>query len=35
MSRELLGVEPIELDGSKSPFRSRPAELADVRVGLT
>ena len=27
MSRELLGVEPIELDGGHSPFLSRPAEL--------
>jgi hypothetical protein len=27
-SRERLGVEPIELDGSHSPFLSRPGELA-------
>ena len=30
MSRELLGVEAVELDGGHSPFLSRPAELADV-----
>src|SRR4029450_1947746 len=30
MSRELLGVEPIELDGGHSPFLSRPPELAGV-----
>jgi pimeloyl-ACP methyl ester carboxylesterase len=34
MSRELLGVEPVELDGGHSPFLSRPAELADVLVSL-
>ena len=34
MSRELLGVEPIELDGGHSPFLSRPRELADVLVRL-
>jgi pimeloyl-ACP methyl ester carboxylesterase len=34
VSRELLGVEPIELDGGHSPFLSRPAELADVLVRL-
>jgi pimeloyl-ACP methyl ester carboxylesterase len=28
MSRELLGVEAVELDGGHSPFLSRPAELA-------
>ena len=30
MSRELLGVEPVELAGGHSPFLSRPAELAEV-----
>ena len=30
MSREQLGVEPIELDGDHSPFLARAAELADV-----
>ena len=30
MSREQLGVEPVELDGGHSPFLSRPAELAAV-----
>jgi len=30
MSRDLLGVDPIELDGGHSPFLSRPAELASV-----
>ena len=34
MSRELLGVQAIELDGSHSPFVSRPRELADVLVRL-
>jgi hypothetical protein len=34
MSRDLLGVEPVELDGGHSPFLSRPAELADVLVSL-
>ena len=34
MSRDLLGVEPIELDGGHSPFLSRPAELAEVLVRL-
>jgi pimeloyl-ACP methyl ester carboxylesterase len=34
MSRELLGVEAVELDGGHSPFLSRPAELADVLVRL-
>ena len=34
MSRDLLGVEPIELDGGHSPFLSRPAELADILVRL-
>ena len=29
-ARERLGVEPIELDGSHSPFISRPAALAAV-----
>lgn len=35
MSREQLGVEPVELDGGHSPFLSRPRELAEVisRVG--
>jgi len=32
VSRELLGVEPFELDGGHSPFLSRPSELADVLV---
>jgi hypothetical protein len=30
MSREQLGVEPVELDGGHSPFLSRPDELAEV-----
>jgi pimeloyl-ACP methyl ester carboxylesterase len=30
VSREWLGVEPIEMPGSHSPFLSRPAELARV-----
>jgi len=30
MSREQLGVEPVELDGGHSPFLSRPRELAEV-----
>jgi pimeloyl-ACP methyl ester carboxylesterase len=34
-ARERLGVEPIELDGSHSPFISRPAALAAVLDGLT
>ena len=34
VSRELLGVEPIELEGGHSPFLSRPAELADVLARL-
>ncbi len=34
MSRELLGVEPIALEGGHSPFLSRPAELANVLVRL-
>jgi hypothetical protein len=34
MSREQLGVEPIELDGRHSPFLSRPADLADVLRGV-
>jgi pimeloyl-ACP methyl ester carboxylesterase len=34
MSRDLLGVEPLELEGGHSPFLSRPAELADVLVRL-
>jgi hypothetical protein len=34
MSRDLLGVEPVELDGGHSPFLSRPAELADVLASL-
>ena len=29
-ARERLGVEPVELPGSHSPFLSRPAELADA-----
>jgi pimeloyl-ACP methyl ester carboxylesterase len=33
-ARELLGVEPIELPGSHSPFLSRPAELARLLVSL-
>ena len=33
-ARELLGVEPVELPGSHSPFLSRPAELADLLVSL-
>jgi hypothetical protein len=34
VSRERLGVEPIELPGDHSPFLSRPAELAAMLVGL-
>jgi hypothetical protein len=34
MSRDLLGVEPLELEGGHSPFLSRPAELADILVRL-
>jgi hypothetical protein len=34
MSREILGVEPIALEGGHSPFLSRPAELANVLVRL-
>ena len=34
MSRDLLDVDPIELDGGHSPFLSRPADLADVLVSL-
>ena len=34
MSLELLGVQPIELDGGHSPFLSRPGELADVLARL-
>jgi pimeloyl-ACP methyl ester carboxylesterase len=30
VARERLGVEPLELPGSHSPFYSRPAELADL-----
>ena len=30
VARERLGVDPIELDGSHSPFISRPSVLADV-----
>ena len=30
MSREQLGVEPVELGGDHSPFLARAAELADV-----
>ncbi len=30
MSRELLGVDAVELGGGHSPFLSRPAELAEV-----
>jgi pimeloyl-ACP methyl ester carboxylesterase len=33
-ARELLGVEPVELPGSHSPFLSRPAELAELLVSL-
>ena len=29
-----LGVQPIELEGSHSPFLSRPAPLAEILVGL-
>jgi pimeloyl-ACP methyl ester carboxylesterase len=36
-ARERLGVEPVEIPGSHSPFLSRPAALADLvtRVSLT
>jgi len=33
-AQELLGVEPVELPGSHSPFLSRPAELAELLVSL-
>jgi pimeloyl-ACP methyl ester carboxylesterase len=33
-ARELLGTEPVELDGGHSPFLSRPGALADLLVGL-
>jgi hypothetical protein len=33
-ARERLGVEPVELPGSHSPFLARPAALADVLVGI-
>ncbi|NIK61412.1 alpha/beta hydrolase [Kribbella shirazensis] len=35
MARERLGLEPVELVSSHSPFLSRPAELADVLAGLS
>lgn len=31
---DALGVEPLEIDGSHSPFLSRPAELAEMLVSL-
>jgi pimeloyl-ACP methyl ester carboxylesterase len=31
---EWLGIEPVELPGSHSPFLSRPAELADLIVSI-
>ena len=31
---EWMGVDPIELDGSHSPFISRPAEVADILVSV-
>jgi hypothetical protein len=34
MSRELLGVEAVELDSAQSPFLSRPRELADVLLRI-
>jgi pimeloyl-ACP methyl ester carboxylesterase len=33
-ARDLLGVEPLELPGSHSPFLTRPAELAELLVSL-
>jgi hypothetical protein len=33
-ARELLGVEPLELPGSHSPFLSRPVELAELLCSL-
>jgi pimeloyl-ACP methyl ester carboxylesterase len=33
-ARELLGIEPVELPGSHSPFLSRPVELAELLVSL-
>jgi pimeloyl-ACP methyl ester carboxylesterase len=33
-ARDLLGVEPVELPGSHSPFLSRPAELAELLFSL-
>jgi hypothetical protein len=34
VATERLGADLIELEGSHSPFYSRPAELADVLSGL-
>jgi hypothetical protein len=34
VTRERLGVEPVEMDGAHSPMLSRPAELARVLDGL-
>ncbi len=33
-AREQLGVEPVEIDSDHSPFLGRPAELADLLLGL-
>ena len=30
MAREVLGVEPLELDAGHSPFLTHPVELADL-----
>jgi pimeloyl-ACP methyl ester carboxylesterase len=32
---EWLGIEPVYMDGSHSPFLSRPAELAEMLIGLS
>ncbi len=33
-ARDWLGIDPIEIDGSHSPFISRPGELADIIVSV-
>jgi hypothetical protein len=33
-AREQLGIEAIEVDSDHSPFLSRPADLADILVGI-
>ena len=34
MARELLGVEPFELDAGHSPFLTHPVEVADLLESL-